>query len=977
MFSANSEKSLTALLEQYSGFLKTHQDDINISDLAWTLHSRRSHLPIKAAFSALTIEQLISKINTKLSSVKKNAGATSTIGVRTSGKSATPRVLGVFTGQGAQWPAMGACLIRSSRFVRQRIEHLEHSLATLPLADRPTWSLCQEMLAGDDTSRIAEAALSQPLCTAIQIILVDLLKMAGIDLTSVVGHSSGEIAAAYAAGFFSAHDAIRIAYYRGLYARLAGTEANGQKGAMLAVGTSWEDAKDLVNLQAFKGRLAIAAHNSSASVTLSGDADAIFHAKKLLDEQKKFARLLKVDTAYHSHHMHACGDPYINALRSCGIHVKHDRSTTCAWFSSVEPSVKCMEPAQHLQDIYWRDNMAKTVLFADAVKNAITSDPQLNIVLEIGPHPALKGPATQNIGDVRPTVLPYSGVLSRGNNDIEAFSDALGFIWTFLGAKAVDFEAFDKAITGEPWSRKLVIDLPSYQWDHDKIHWCESRRSKKIRERKQAPHELLGVLSPESNSHDMRWSNVLKVSEIPWLEGHQLQGLVVFPAAGYVSMAVEACRVIAGDKKVQLYELHNISIPRAITFEDGDESGVEVLSTLNSIEHHTDQSITAGFSIYSAPNISSALDHDLELVATTTVKVLFGNPDPTVLPCTAATDDYNMSEVDPDRVYETFSNLGYGYTGPFRGMSSMKRKINQSSALVDTYTYSNDESTFYLVHPCMLDVAIQSAMLAYSSPGDGRLWSLHVPTDIQTIRVNPEICASLPVSGSQVPIYTTLSGNSGPFLASIDIFSENGQEGMIQVEDMTLKPFAPATEADDRWMYSYTKLDAAAPDASLLVDWNSTHPSLEESKVANACERISYYYLRRWKSEITEDEWSNCSEQHYLHLRDFIDYTLSRASSGQHSTLKREWMKDSAQDIDLLVSKYSSDATVRIITAVGKNIPAAVRGHTRILDHVESDDILKEYYSEGLGFAEYHSFLAGIMKQITYRYPHARILELG
>lgn len=975
VFSALTETSLVALLQQYSQVLKTRSDSIDASDLAWTLHSRRTQFPTRASFSASTIQQLIAKIDGKLEAAKKNTGTA--IGIRSSGKHAAPRILGVFTGQGAQWPAMGAQLIRSSSFVSKRIDELEEALATLPPADRPTWSLREEMLAGADTSRIAEAALSQPLCTAIQVVLVDLLRAAGITFSAVVGHSSGEIGAAYAAGFLTARDAVRVAYYRGVCAKLAGNTANGQKGAMLAVGTSREDAQELVELQAFKGRLAIAAHNSAASVTLSGDADAVVHAKKVFDEKKIFARLLKVDTAYHSHHMLPCADPYVEALRTCGVRVNHDRETSCAWYSSVIPGAPVMEAVPELQDVYWRDNMCNTVLFADAIKKAVASDDQINLALEIGPHPALKGPATQNIADVRPTPLPYSGVLNRGNDDVEAFSDGLGFVWTTLGSKAVDLQSFDKVVRGGSRAPRLVVDLPSYQWDHGRAFWSESRRSRKIRGRKQAPHELLGVLSPESNGHDMRWANVLKMSEITWLEGHQLQGLVVFPAAGYVAMAVEACRSLAADKAVEMFEVHNLSIPRAITFEEGD-SGVETMVTLTAIEHHADNSITAAFAVYSAPAASGASDQDMDLVASASVKIVLGNPDPAALPCTAASlDDYNMTEVDTDRVYAAFSKLGYGYTGPFRGLSSMKRRLNHASALVDAYAYSDDESTFYLVHPAMLDVAIQSSMLAYSSPGDERLWSLHVPTSIRTIRVNPAVCAALPTSGCRVPISTTLNGDSDVFSASIDILSEDSQQGMIQVEDLELKPFAPATEAEDRWMYTSTAFGVAAPDASSLAGAQSARPSAHEEELAALYERIAYHYVRKWKSEIVDDEWANSGQPHHVHLRDFVNYTLVRASSGQHPTLRREWANDNAEEIEALLSSHSSDATVRLIRAVGENIPAAVRGQTAIREVMESDGLLGDFLSRGLGLARSHALLADMVKQITHRYPHASILEIG
>lgn len=99
-------------------------------------------------------------------------------------------------GQGAQWASMGAHLIRSSEFVRKRIQDLQKSLASLPPADQPKWNLTEQILAGKETSRLSEAALSQPLCTAIQVLLVDLLHTAEINFTTVVGHSSGEIGAA-------------------------------------------------------------------------------------------------------------------------------------------------------------------------------------------------------------------------------------------------------------------------------------------------------------------------------------------------------------------------------------------------------------------------------------------------------------------------------------------------------------------------------------------------------------------------------------------------------------------------------------------------------------------------------------------------------------------------------------------------------------------------------------------------------------
>jgi hybrid polyketide synthase/nonribosomal peptide synthetase ACE1 len=301
--------------------------------------------------------------------------------------SSQARIIGIFTGQGAQWATMGAQLIRSSAFVCDRLRHLDESLATLPEHDRPIWLIGTELLADKSCSRIGEAELSQPLCTAIQIILIDLLRSAGLECAAVVGHSSGEIAAAYAAGYISDRDAIRIAYYRGLTVRQSGL--NKHKGAMLAVGTSLEDAQKLCGLPEFNNRLCIAAHNSTASITLSGDIDAVEQAKSVFKERNTFVRQLMVDTAYHSHHMLPFGDAYIESLRSIKININSERKAKCTWYSSVVPG-KIMEPTEELKDIYWRDNLVKPVLFAEAIVEAAKM--QTTVAIEIGPHPALKAP---------------------------------------------------------------------------------------------------------------------------------------------------------------------------------------------------------------------------------------------------------------------------------------------------------------------------------------------------------------------------------------------------------------------------------------------------------------------------------------------------------------------------------------------------------------------------------------------------------
>jgi hybrid polyketide synthase/nonribosomal peptide synthetase ACE1 len=497
-----------------------------------------------------------------------------------------------------------------------------------------------------------------------------------------------------------------------LYAKLAGG-STGQKGAMLAVGTSLEDATEVIELDAFVGRIAVAAHNSPASVTLSGDADATLEVKTVFEEEKKFARLLKVDTAYHSHHMLACGDAYVKAFRACKVEVNRNRDTSVTWYSSVAGG-EVMEPTTLLQDLYWRDNMVQRVSFYEAVKAAARAE-KPTLAIEIGPHAALKGPTQQNIAETGLN-LPYTGVMCRSLNDVEAFSDGLGFIWIQFGPEVVDFAAFERLFLDAPQA-KLATGLPSYQWDQ-KTHWQESRIARRMRSRSDPFHELLGVPHVDNTELERRWSNVLKISEVPWLTGHKLQGNPVFPAAGYASMAFEAAKSIIGNRPIKLIELRDLVIGKAITFGGESDPAAETLVTLTNITPSKSDLETraAKFSVYSAA-IKSA--RDLEVNASGTINVIFGEPSMSVLP-PIQLDDSDMTETDSERFYTSLKTIGYEYSDSFRTMENLKRKLNQATALISSFDYG-DKSGRLMVHPALLDVAFQSAILAYSAPDDGRL----------------------------------------------------------------------------------------------------------------------------------------------------------------------------------------------------------------------------------------------------------------
>lgn len=184
--SAASSKSLKAVTRAWREYLVEHPD-ISIEQLGWNLFSRRSALPHRIALSATSRSHALELFDSLLAS----SGNNDEIGIRSKVLGGKPQILGVFTGQGAQWPSMSRSLLLSNRIYRQTIRSLDLILKTCP--DPPSWSLEEQILAEADVSRIQEAAIAQPLCTALQLGLVDLLRSLNVEFHTVVGHSSGEI----------------------------------------------------------------------------------------------------------------------------------------------------------------------------------------------------------------------------------------------------------------------------------------------------------------------------------------------------------------------------------------------------------------------------------------------------------------------------------------------------------------------------------------------------------------------------------------------------------------------------------------------------------------------------------------------------------------------------------------------------------------------------------------------------------------
>lgn len=311
VISSNDKEGVSRNVERLSCYLSTKEHNAGptfLDRLSYTLATKRSVLPWKSFAVASSLSELTKALSPDALAMPLRSSSTS-----------DPRLAFVFTGQGAQWYAMGQGLSIFPAFKASMdaSERMLRSDLGCP------WSLSEELSKGSEAKcNLRKTDYSQPACTAVQIALVDLLRSWGVKPVAVVGHSSGEIAAAYCAGLISHAAGIKVAWLRG---QVSATVAEkGQKGGMLAVSASGESLQ--AKLDGLKtGRAIVGCFNSPNACTVSGDATAIDELQEILKVEQFTCTRLPMDVAYHSFHMESVLEQYEIAL--AGItHIPSDET---------------------------------------------------------------------------------------------------------------------------------------------------------------------------------------------------------------------------------------------------------------------------------------------------------------------------------------------------------------------------------------------------------------------------------------------------------------------------------------------------------------------------------------------------------------------------------------------------------------------------------------------------------------------------
>ncbi|MCJ1261266.1 hypothetical protein MMC22_001130 [Lobaria immixta] len=738
LFSAHDKITLKNNIATY-GRVAVKYD---LLDLSYTLANRRTCLPRRAF---LVVSQ--ADLQTCFDNNAETFGFAEKKRARTVGFA--------FTGQGAQYAKMGSELMAYYPSFLASIRGLDRVLGDL--VDGPDWTLEGMLLEASETSRVNEAEFSQPLCTAIQLAIVQLLDQWGIQPAVTVGHSSGEIGAAFAAGKISAAEAIIVAYYRGKVVCNVNTD-----GAMMSVGLSAENVEPY--LEDTKGKVMIACHNSPSNVTLSGDADALDLVKIKLDTNNIFARLVKTGgKAYHSPHMKPVAANYAKLIRLSRtmMHFDSPQSRNAIMVSSVTNSK--VDPETSIDEQYWSANLCSPVLFSQAVQTIATDSQFANVdlLIEIGPHSALSGPIRQICGALGFEKLGYLPTLLRGKDSAAQLLKTAGEL--FLRDYPLDTERIslieETLSNGKLHVRKgsVIVDLPTYQWNYAKDFWMEPRRSREHRAPRHARHDLLGARVPGGSINEPLWRNVLRIRDVPWLQHHCLGDEAVFPAAGYFSMAIEAITQLNEDSvgRVEIYGyvLRNVSISTALIVPDND-TGIEIVCSMRSslLNETSTEHTWWDFNISSISEAGHGKDHIAGSIA---VNVCRKGQIPKRI------QDFPQRK-SGKAWYKALKEVGFDYGETFQDMTDIHYDGKNYSAACRTIVKSTsgimDDESRHVLHPSTVDSCLQLIIVS-----------------IYAGRLNDMTCGAVPIQVDEVAIWVPTAEQLNK---SADVFSWTDQRGI-------------------------------------------------------------------------------------------------------------------------------------------------------------------------------------------------------
>ncbi|MGH2878588.1 MAG: SDR family NAD(P)-dependent oxidoreductase [Solirubrobacteraceae bacterium] len=612
----------------------------------------------------------------------------------------------VFGGQGSQWTGMGVRLLDESPLFAQRLRECDEALSR-----HVDWSVEDVLRGRDGAPSLDRVDVVQPALFAVMVAAAELWRACGVQPAAVVGHSQGEIAAACVAGALSLADAARVVTLRsGVLTELAGL------GAMLAVAEGEQEAAR--RIEPFGESVALAAVNGSGSVVLSGEPEALRELAQTCERDGVRAREIAVDYAAHS--------PRIESVRTAilaGCVGIEPRTSEIPFYSSVSGGV--LDTAL-LDGEYWYRNLRETVRFERATRVLLAAG--FRVFVETAPHPVLSMSVLETadcvLADCDAACVKVVGFLRRGDGGSARFLAGLGELWE--SGVEVDWV---RVFAGREATR---VSLPGHAFQRKRF-WLDGSQHRGAGARSlglnTVEHAVMGAVVDLADGDGSLFSGRVSLFDQPWLGEHVAMGVVLFPATGFLDLALSAgarhgcarLRELALVAPLTLGEGESVRIQVRVGAADEDESrSVDVFS---SPQPGSDEDADGRYlgqerwtrhatGVLAAPGEpSSRLDHDSAICAL-----------PGEWPPAGAT------EIAVEELYERLGERGLEYGPAFRGLRRAWRLGDDVLCEAQITEATAGEQDSYGIHPALLDSVLHAtaALPSYSEANGARLpfaWS--------------------------------------------------------------------------------------------------------------------------------------------------------------------------------------------------------------------------------------------------------------
>lgn len=1002
ILSAKDEYSCEKMITNLKEYLQQKNEereniDSFLHSLAYTLGQRRTVFPWAAAYP-VPVTQGVEAAIQALNSPK----------FKPYRSSRRPRIGMVFTGQGAQWHAMGRELIPRYPIFTASLAEAEGYLEELG-AD---WSLMEELNRDAENTRVNETSLSIPICVAIQISLVRLLRSWGVSPAAVTSHSSGEIAAAYTVQAINYRQAIEIAYHRAVLA--ANPALRGPiKGGMVAIGLGQQQAEDYLARLTCGGKAVLACNNSPSSVTVAGDLVAVEEIEAMARTDGVFARRLRVDTGYHSHHMAPIADSYREALQSAlGGGEGLDDSLDSICFSSPVTGDRIFSADEIADPEYWVNSLLQPVQFVSAFTDMVTGDndasgSSVDILIEVGPHSALGGPIREILSQpvFKDIQLPYFSCLVRNTNARDSMQELAASLLRAgypLNMAAVNFPTSDEC---PPPHVRVLTDLPPYPWNHQVKHWAEPRLNRAYRERALPPHDQLGSLVLGTRPDAPTWRNVLRISELPWVRDHVVQGNVVFPGAGYICLAIEAVKqmaiIEAEAREIASYRLRDVDILQALVVPENSD-GIEIQTVLRPISgkaiglrgwrEFEVLSVTVGNRwIQHAKGLISAELKDLPSGKNDDVsnKNNSGQLEKKTLGITGY-----ARRIDPADMFGSLRSLGIHHGPMFQNVKSIKQsgtepRAETTVAVADT-SVPNDIPRRPVIHPATLDSVIVSVFAALPRAG-AREDCARVPRSIGKIWVSSKISHE---PGHRFKTYSSIRHSDSQTVQSdVVVVDENDALTgnvipVLEIQGLVLQSLGQSAirEKAKPWEREICSKMEWAPDMPLatpttLASFKSqlSQPvDPEERRVVMDLRLVCVYFCQDALATLTASDVDQL-EPHHVKFYAWMQEQIRLADSGMLGPGSETWTRhDGAERRHRISLVAAACVNGEMVCHLGPHLATMLRREKAPLElMMEGDRLLYRYYRDALKLDRTMAQLNGLLRRAVHSNPRARILEIG